>query len=68
VVVVVVVVVWWRPHLHRHQGIVPEDIRTLDSTGLDYRITDGGKATSSTHRRRSTAQKHYFSASGTHFC
>jgi hypothetical protein len=35
VVVVVVLVVWWRPHLHRHQWIVPEYIRTLDSTALD---------------------------------
>jgi hypothetical protein len=34
VVVVVVVVVWWRPHLDRHQWIVPEYIRTLDSTGV----------------------------------
>jgi hypothetical protein len=36
VVVVVVVVVWWRPHLHRHQWIVPEYIRTLDSTALSH--------------------------------
>jgi hypothetical protein len=35
-VVVVVVVVWWRPHLHRHQWIVPEYIRTLNSTGLEF--------------------------------
>jgi hypothetical protein len=35
-VVVVVVVVWWRPHLHTHQWIVPEYIRTLDSTDLSY--------------------------------
>jgi hypothetical protein len=34
-VVVVVVVVWWCPHLHRHQWIVPEYIRTLDSTALE---------------------------------
>jgi hypothetical protein len=27
--------VWCRPHLHRHQWIVPEYIRTLDSTGLE---------------------------------
>jgi hypothetical protein len=26
--------VWWLPHLHRHQWIVPEYIRTLDSTVL----------------------------------
>jgi hypothetical protein len=35
---------------------------------LDNRITDGGKVVSSTHRPRSTPQKHYFSAFGTHFC
>jgi hypothetical protein len=35
VVVAVVIVVWLRPHLHRHQWIVPEYIRTLDSTALD---------------------------------
>jgi hypothetical protein len=35
---------------------------------LDKRLTDGGKAVSPTHRSRSTPQKHYFSASGTHFC
>jgi hypothetical protein len=29
--------VWWRPHLHRHQWIVPEYIRTLDSTGTQSR-------------------------------
>jgi hypothetical protein len=33
--VVVVVVVWWRPHLHRNQWIVPEYIRTLDSTAVE---------------------------------
>jgi hypothetical protein len=26
--------VWWRPHPHRHQWIVPEYIRTLDSTAV----------------------------------
>jgi hypothetical protein len=35
---------------------------------LDSRLTDGGKVVSPTHRRRFTPQKHYFSASGTHFC
>jgi hypothetical protein len=35
---------------------------------LDTLLTDGGKAVSLTHRQRSTPQKHYFSASGTHFC
>jgi hypothetical protein len=35
---------------------------------LDNRLTDGGKFVSPTHRLRSTPQKHYFSASGTHFC
>jgi hypothetical protein len=39
VVVVVVVVVGWRPHLHRHQWIVPEYTRTLDSTGLQCIVT-----------------------------
>jgi hypothetical protein len=37
--------VWWLPHLHRHQWIVPEYIRTLDSTGLTF----GGEVVSSTH-------------------
>jgi hypothetical protein len=36
--------------------------------GLDSRLTDGGEVVSPTHRPRSTLQKHYFSASGTHFC
>jgi hypothetical protein len=35
---------------------------------LDNRLTDGGKVVGLTHRPRSTPQKHYFSASGTHFC
>jgi hypothetical protein len=35
---------------------------------LDNRLTDGGKAVSPKHRPRSTPQKHYCSASGTHFC
>jgi hypothetical protein len=35
---------------------------------LDSRLTDGGKIVSPTHRPRSTAQKHYLFASGTHFC
>jgi hypothetical protein len=35
---------------------------------LDNRLADGGKFLSLTHRLRSTAQKHYFSASDTHFC
>jgi hypothetical protein len=34
----------------------------------DSRLTDGGKVVSSMHWPRSTPQKHYFSASGTHFC
>jgi hypothetical protein len=34
---------------------------------LDNRITDGGKV-SPTHRLRSTPQKLYFYATGTHFC
>jgi hypothetical protein len=35
---------------------------------LGKRLTDGGKVVSPTHQPRSTLQKHYFSASGTHFC
>jgi hypothetical protein len=35
---------------------------------MDNRLTDGGKAVSPTDRPRFTLQKHYFSASGTHFC
>jgi hypothetical protein len=35
---------------------------------LDYRLTDGGNVVSLKHWLRSTLQKHYFSASGTHFC
>jgi hypothetical protein len=35
---------------------------------LDNRLTGGGKIVSLTDRPRSTPQKHYFSASGTHFC
>jgi hypothetical protein len=35
---------------------------------LDSRLTDGGKVFSPTHRPSSTPQKHYSSASGTHFC
>jgi hypothetical protein len=60
VVVVVVVVVWWRPHLHRHQWIVPEYIRTLDSTGLDNRPKDGSEAVSLMRRPRSTPQIFFF--------
>jgi hypothetical protein len=33
-------VVWWRPHLHRHQWIVPEYIRTLDSTAVNPRWSE----------------------------
>jgi hypothetical protein len=32
------------------------------------RLTDVGKVVSPTHRPLSTAHKHYFSVSGTHFC
>jgi hypothetical protein len=35
---------------------------------LDNRLIDGRKVVSPTHRPRSTPPKHYFSASGTHFC
>jgi hypothetical protein len=34
----------------------------------ENRLTDGGKVVNPTHRPRSTLQRHYFSASGTHFC
>jgi hypothetical protein len=42
--------------------------KRLGYTGLDNRLTEGGKVASPRHRQRSTPQKHYFSASGTHFC
>jgi hypothetical protein len=35
---------------------------------LDNRLIDGGKVVSPTNPPRSTSQKHYFPASGTHFC
>jgi hypothetical protein len=35
---------------------------------LDNGLTDGGKVVGLKHRPRSTPPKHYFSASGTHFC
>jgi hypothetical protein len=35
---------------------------------LDNRLIDGGKVVSPTHWPRSTPEKHYFSASGAHFC
>jgi hypothetical protein len=35
---------------------------------LDNGLTESGKVVSPTHRPRSTPQKHYFLASGTHFC
>jgi hypothetical protein len=35
---------------------------------LGNRFTDGGTVVSTTHRPRTTPQKHYFSAAGTHFC
>jgi hypothetical protein len=35
---------------------------------LDIQLTDDDKIVSHTHRPHSTPQKHYFSASGTHFC
>jgi hypothetical protein len=35
---------------------------------LDNGLTDSGKAVIPTHRPRSTPQKQYFLASGTHFC
>jgi hypothetical protein len=39
-----------------------------DPTLLDNQLTDGGKVVSPMHRPRSTPQKHYLYASGTHFC
>jgi hypothetical protein len=35
---------------------------------VDNPLTDGGMVVSLTHRPFHTSQKHYFSASGTHFC
>jgi hypothetical protein len=35
---------------------------------LDNRLKDGGEVVSPTHWPPSTAQKHHFSVSGTHFC
>jgi hypothetical protein len=35
---------------------------------LEIRLTNGGKVANPTHRPRSIPQKHYFSASDTHFC
>jgi hypothetical protein len=35
---------------------------------LDNRLTDGGEVVSLTRRSRSTPQKYYISASGTHLC
>jgi hypothetical protein len=49
-----------------HQKV--RERKRLGYTGLDNRLTDGGTFVSPTHRPRSTPQKHYFSASGTHFC
>jgi hypothetical protein len=35
---------------------------------LGYRVTNGGKVVSATHRPLSIPQEHNFSASGTYFC
>jgi hypothetical protein len=35
---------------------------------LDNQLIDGGEVVSLKYRPRSTPQKHYFSASDTHFC
>jgi hypothetical protein len=35
---------------------------------LDNWLADGGKVVNLTHRSHFIPQKHYFSASGTHFC
>jgi hypothetical protein len=42
-------------------------IKRLGYTGLNSRLTDGSKFGIPTHQPRSTAQKHYFTASGTRF-
>jgi hypothetical protein len=43
-------------------------IDALDRPGLDNPLTDRAKVVSPTHRPRSTPQKHYIFASGTHLC
>jgi hypothetical protein len=35
---------------------------------IDNPLADSGKVVSPMHQPRSTLQKHYFSATGTHFC
>jgi hypothetical protein len=43
--------------------------KSLRTTGLDNRLTDGGKVISPMHPPHFTPQKHYyFNVSGTHFC
>jgi hypothetical protein len=58
--------VW--PKTTRLLPMWPREAKRLDTPGLDNRLTDGGKVVSPRHRSRSTSEKHYCSASGTHFC
>jgi hypothetical protein len=50
-----------------HEGLYGCEMLRVPSC-LDNLLADGGEVVSLTHRVRSTPQKHYFSASGTHFC
>jgi hypothetical protein len=43
-------------------------LKSLETPGLDNRLTDGGKVVSPAHRPHYTPQKHYFSSSDAHFC
>jgi hypothetical protein len=53
----------------RNRPCRPVGLRDVkDPTMFDTRLTDGDEVVSPTHRPRSLRQKHYFSASGTHFC
>jgi hypothetical protein len=60
-------------HLHRTKSeAVPATVRGglsgCEMLTLGIRLRDDGNIVSPTHRPRSTSQKHYFPASGTHFC
>jgi hypothetical protein len=57
-------------HITGHGSLQVSDVDVEDPTlsRLDNRIIDGGEVISPTHRPSSTAQEHYFPASGTHFC
>jgi hypothetical protein len=41
---------------------------SLETPGLDNRLTDGGKVVSPVHPPHFTPQKHYFYVSGAYFC